>query len=53
MIAGSRNPMWGEEFDFYSEELPVEVCVTLCDPSAWNPNPCWCFQDCTIQCTRL
>jgi len=26
MIAGSRNPMWGEEFDFYIEELPVEVC---------------------------
>jgi hypothetical protein len=26
MIAGSRNPLWAEEFDFYTEELPVEVC---------------------------
>jgi hypothetical protein len=25
MVPGSRNPMWGEEFDFYTEELPVQV----------------------------
>lgn len=25
LVQGSRNPMWGEEFDFYTEDLPVEV----------------------------
>lgn len=25
MIPGSRNPMWGEEFDFSVDELPVQV----------------------------
>ncbi|XP_023875484.1 BAG-associated GRAM protein 1 isoform X4 [Quercus suber] len=31
MIPGSRNPMWGEEFNFAVEELPVEINVTLYD----------------------
>lgn len=25
MVPGSRNPMWGEEFNFSVDELPVEV----------------------------
>lgn len=25
MIPGSRNPMWGEEFNFSVDELPAEV----------------------------
>lgn len=25
MVPNSRNPVWGEEFDFYAEELPVQV----------------------------
>lgn len=25
MVPSSRNPVWGEEFDFYAEELPVQV----------------------------
>lgn len=25
MIPGSRNPMWGEEFNFSVDELPVKV----------------------------
>ena len=25
VVPGSRNPMWGEEFDFYAEDLPVTV----------------------------
>lgn len=29
MVPGSRNPMWGEEFNFSVDELPVEVFV-LC-----------------------
>jgi hypothetical protein len=31
MIAGSRNPLWGEEFDFYTEELPVEIQIAIYD----------------------
>ncbi|KAJ8774837.1 hypothetical protein K2173_017283 [Erythroxylum novogranatense] len=31
MVPGSRNPMWGEEFDFSAEELPVEINVTIYD----------------------
>ncbi|KAH8949511.1 hypothetical protein BDL97_10G035500 [Sphagnum fallax] len=31
MIAGSRNPLWGEEFDFYTEELPVQIQVAIYD----------------------
>lgn len=27
MVPGSRNPMWGEEFNFSVDELPVEVFV--------------------------
>ncbi|KZV48473.1 hypothetical protein F511_18279 [Dorcoceras hygrometricum] len=31
MVPGSRNPMWGEEFNFSIDELPVEVNVTIYD----------------------
>ncbi|GER40453.1 C2 domain-containing family protein [Striga asiatica] len=31
MVPGSRNPMWGEEFNFSVDELPVEVIVTIYD----------------------
>ncbi|MCI73983.1 C2 and GRAM domain-containing protein, partial [Trifolium medium] len=24
MVPGSRNPMWGEEFNFSVDELPVQ-----------------------------
>jgi hypothetical protein len=27
MVPGSRNPMWGEEFNFSVDELPVQVIV--------------------------
>ena len=32
MVPGSRNPMWGEEFNFAVEELPVEVVIMIYDP---------------------
>lgn len=31
MVPGSRNPMWGEEFNFHVDELPVEINVTIYD----------------------
>ncbi|XP_043706394.1 BAG-associated GRAM protein 1-like isoform X2 [Telopea speciosissima] len=31
MVPGSRNPMWGEEFNFYVDELPVQINVTIYD----------------------
>ncbi|RYQ83981.1 hypothetical protein Ahy_B10g102872 isoform B [Arachis hypogaea] len=31
MVSGSRNPMWGEEFNFYARELPVQMNVTIYD----------------------
>ncbi|KAJ4956034.1 hypothetical protein NE237_012817 [Protea cynaroides] len=31
MVPGSRNPMWGEAFDFYVDELPVQINVTIYD----------------------
>ncbi|XP_044499501.1 BAG-associated GRAM protein 1-like isoform X2 [Mangifera indica] len=31
MVPGSRNPMWGEEFDFSVDELPVQITVTIYD----------------------
>ncbi|KAK6930474.1 GRAM domain, partial [Dillenia turbinata] len=31
MVPGSRNPMWGEEFKFSVDELPVEINVTIYD----------------------
>ncbi|KAL2487585.1 C2 domain-containing protein/GRAM domain-containing protein [Forsythia ovata] len=31
MVPGSRNPMWGEEFNFSMDELPVEINVTIYD----------------------
>lgn len=29
MVPGSRNPMWGEEFNFSVDELPVQVAIVL------------------------
>ena len=29
MVPGSRNPMWGEEFNFSVDELPVQVSATI------------------------
>ena len=29
MVPGLRNPMWGEEFNFAVEELPVEVVIFM------------------------
>ncbi|XP_010258477.1 PREDICTED: BAG-associated GRAM protein 1 isoform X2 [Nelumbo nucifera] len=31
MVPGSRNPMWGEEFNFFVDELPVQINVTIYD----------------------
>ncbi|KAL6976136.1 BAG-associated GRAM protein 1 [Sarracenia purpurea var. burkii] len=31
MVPGSRNPMWGEEFNFSVDELPVQIKVTIYD----------------------
>lgn len=31
MVPGSRNPMWGEEFNFSFDELPAQVTVTIYD----------------------
>ncbi|GAB4825477.1 BAG-associated GRAM protein 1 [Ancistrocladus abbreviatus] len=31
MVPGSRNPMWGEEFNFSVDELPVQITVTIYD----------------------
>ncbi|XP_024043908.1 BAG-associated GRAM protein 1 isoform X4 [Citrus clementina] len=31
MVPGSRNPMWGEEFNFSVDELPVQIIVTIYD----------------------
>ncbi|KAL5200876.1 hypothetical protein ABZP36_035230 [Zizania latifolia] len=31
MVPGSRNPMWGEEFNFFVESLPVKIKVTIYD----------------------
>ncbi|KAL5703407.1 RBR-type E3 ubiquitin transferase [Ranunculus cassubicifolius] len=31
MVPGSRNPMWGEEFNFFVNELPVKITVTIYD----------------------
>ncbi|XP_022887772.1 BAG-associated GRAM protein 1-like [Olea europaea var. sylvestris] len=31
MVPGSRNPMWGEEFNFSVDELPVEINVAIYD----------------------
>lgn len=31
MVPGSRNPMWGEEFNFSVDELPVQIHVTIYD----------------------
>ncbi|GKV29253.1 hypothetical protein SLEP1_g38192 [Rubroshorea leprosula] len=31
MVPGSRNPMWGEEFNFSVDELPAQINVTIYD----------------------
>ncbi|GAA0163990.1 hypothetical protein LIER_19731 [Lithospermum erythrorhizon] len=31
MVPGSRNPMWGEEFNFSVDELPAVINVTIYD----------------------
>ncbi|PIA29640.1 hypothetical protein AQUCO_05800037v1 [Aquilegia coerulea] len=31
MVPGSRNPMWGEEFNFFVDELPVQINITIYD----------------------
>ncbi|KAG0475961.1 hypothetical protein HPP92_012802 [Vanilla planifolia] len=31
MVPGSRNPMWGEEFNFFVDALPVKINVTIHD----------------------
>jgi hypothetical protein len=31
MVPGSRNPMWGEEFNFPTDELPAKINVTIHD----------------------
>ncbi|KAL0927474.1 hypothetical protein M5K25_001646 [Dendrobium thyrsiflorum] len=31
MVPGSRNPMWGEEFNFFVDALPVQISVTIYD----------------------
>ncbi|CAL1404723.1 unnamed protein product [Linum trigynum] len=31
MVPGSRNPMWGEEFNFSVDELPVKINLTIYD----------------------
>ncbi|KAH7685079.1 GRAM domain-containing protein [Dioscorea alata] len=31
MVPGSRNPMWGEEFNFFVDALPVQIKVTIYD----------------------
>ncbi|KAG0611574.1 hypothetical protein M758_7G150700 [Ceratodon purpureus] len=31
MVPSSRNPVWGEEFDFYAEDLPVQINVSIYD----------------------
>ncbi|KAJ3678179.1 hypothetical protein LUZ60_001982 [Juncus effusus] len=31
MVPGSRNPMWGEEFNFFVENLPAQINVTIYD----------------------
>lgn len=31
VVPSSRNPAWGEEFDFYAEDLPVQIKVAIFD----------------------
>ncbi|KAK9141193.1 hypothetical protein Scep_010874 [Stephania cephalantha] len=31
MVPGSRNPMWGEEFNFFVDDLPAQISVTIYD----------------------
>ncbi|XP_056695376.1 BAG-associated GRAM protein 1 isoform X2 [Spinacia oleracea] len=31
MVPGSRNPMWGEEFNFVVDQLPIQIKVTIYD----------------------
>jgi hypothetical protein len=38
MVPGSRNPMWGEEFNFSVDELPVQVLIMIYHP--YDPYGC-------------
>ena len=38
MVPGSRNPMWGEEFNFSVDELPVQVGIMFCYLSSFIPK---------------
>ncbi|XP_074569653.1 BAG-associated GRAM protein 1-like [Curcuma longa] len=31
MVPGTRNPIWGEEFNFFVDTLPVQINVTIYD----------------------
>ncbi|XP_074572756.1 BAG-associated GRAM protein 1 [Curcuma longa] len=31
MVPGTRNPIWGEEFNFFADRLPVQINVTIYD----------------------
>ncbi|XP_024521275.1 BAG-associated GRAM protein 1 isoform X1 [Selaginella moellendorffii] len=31
LVPGSRNPMWGEEFDFYIDDLPAQIIIAIYD----------------------
>ncbi|KAH7293822.1 hypothetical protein KP509_28G044200 [Ceratopteris richardii] len=31
LVQGSRNPMWGEEFDFFIEKLPTQISLAIYD----------------------
>ncbi|KAG0558823.1 hypothetical protein KC19_10G057900 [Ceratodon purpureus] len=40
MVPSSRNPVWGEEFDFYAEDLPVQIKVAIYDwDIVWKGTP--------------
>ncbi|XP_064986805.1 BAG-associated GRAM protein 1-like isoform X1 [Musa acuminata AAA Group] len=31
MIPSSRDPLWGEEFNFFVDKLPIQICITFYD----------------------
>ncbi|XP_017411546.1 BAG-associated GRAM protein 1 isoform X3 [Vigna angularis] len=36
IIRGSRNPVWGEDFNFYVHELPVQINVAIYDWKSYS-----------------